>query len=97
MRTQNEILEELKINFVNNATIQQRYGLVAGQSFDEQFSKLSLEGALFHVLSYSIWILEGSISLTVIRGMMAGTKSERLLLQAGNLLSPTNIAGNPSN
>lgn len=41
--------------------------------------------------------ITGSISLTNISGMMAGTKSERLLLQAGNLLSPTNIAGNPSN
>lgn len=41
--------------------------------------------------------ITGSISLITIRGMMAGTKSERLLLQAGNLQSPVNIAGNPSN
>ena len=39
----------------------------------------------------------GSISLTNISGMMAGSKSSKLLLQAGNLLSPTNIAGYPSN
>lgn len=41
--------------------------------------------------------IKGSISLTTIRGMMAGTESERLLLQAGNLQSPVNVAGNPSN
>lgn len=41
--------------------------------------------------------IKGSISLTDIRGMMAGTKSEKLLLQAGNLLSPANPGGNPSN
>jgi len=59
MRTQLEIYTELTTNFVNNATIQQRYGLVPGQTFDEQFSKVSLEATLFHVVSYSIWILEG--------------------------------------
>ncbi len=41
--------------------------------------------------------ITGSISLTNINGMMAGTKSERLLLQAENLLSPVDTSGNPSN
>jgi hypothetical protein len=57
-RTLNEIYDQLTTNFVNNATIQQRYGLTPGQTFDQQFSKVSLEAALFHVVSYSIWILE---------------------------------------
>lgn len=58
MRSLLEIYTEITTNFVNNTTIQQRYALVPGQSYDEQFSKLSLETALFHVISYSIWILE---------------------------------------
>ncbi|WP_107039977.1 hypothetical protein [Brumimicrobium mesophilum] len=59
MRTQQEIFEEITTSFINNATIVQRYGLAAGQTYDDQFSKLSLETALFTVISYSIWILEG--------------------------------------
>ena len=41
--------------------------------------------------------IKGSISLTTISGMMAGSKSSKLLVQAGNLLSPINVPGNPSN
>ena len=41
--------------------------------------------------------IKGSISLTTISGMMAGSKSSKLLVQAGNLLSPINVSGNPSN
>ncbi len=41
--------------------------------------------------------IKGSISLTTISGMMPGSKSSKLLVQAGNLLSPINVYGNPSN
>lgn len=59
MRTQQEIFTEITTNFINNPTIIQRYGLISGQNYDSQFSKASLETALFTVISYSIWVLEG--------------------------------------
>jgi len=58
MRTLTEISDEQKENFVNNAIIQQRYNLVSGQTFDQQFSKLSLESELLHEVSNSIFTLE---------------------------------------
>ncbi len=57
-RTIIEISNELKANFVINSTIQQFYSLTPGLTFDDQFSKVSLEGILFYCLSFSIWILE---------------------------------------
>lgn len=57
-RTLTEITTELKENFVNNSTIQSFYNLIPGQTFDQQFSKVSLEGIIFYVVAYSIWVLE---------------------------------------
>ena len=55
-------LEEIRLSiverFVNNATVQSLYGLTPGQTFDSQFSKVSLEALFFHVVSFSILTLE---------------------------------------
>ena len=57
-RKQSEIYLTLTESFVNNEIIQQRYGLTPGQSFDQQFSKVSIEAVLFHVVAIGIWTLE---------------------------------------
>lgn len=53
-----EIKEDITRAFVENPYIIQAYGLVPGKSFDQQFSKLSLENVLFDIISYAIWILQ---------------------------------------
>lgn len=57
-RTINEIITQLKNDFVENSIIRQHYSLVPGQTFDQQFSKLSLEAAIFYVIALSIFVLE---------------------------------------
>ncbi len=44
--------------FVQNATIAELYGLQEGKTFDEQFSKVSLESILFYVVAFGIFALE---------------------------------------
>lgn len=41
-----------------NDTIKALYGLVPGKEFEDQFSKVSLESILFHVIATCIWTLE---------------------------------------
>lgn len=64
MRTLNEITSIIKSDFVANQTLATTYGLDIAKSFDEQFSKLSLEACLIHVVAMSIWLLEQIIGTT---------------------------------
>ena len=57
-RTIEEISTYLKSGFVGNETIRDAYGLVAGKTFDEQFSKVSIESILIYVFAASAWVLE---------------------------------------
>ena len=49
-----EIKKEMTDAFIADETIQQAYGLSPGQTFDEKFSKASLESILFYIIAVSI-------------------------------------------
>lgn len=57
-RSVQEITEFLKVKFVEDSTLQQVYGLEDGKTFDEQFSKVSIEARLIDVFAWASWGLE---------------------------------------
>lgn len=57
-RTIQEISTNLKESFVANETLKTIYDLDASKTFDEQFSKVSLEAILIFIFSTSAWLLE---------------------------------------
>jgi hypothetical protein len=57
-RTIEEIKTVMTSEFVANSHIVAMYGLDKTKSFDEQFSKVSLESIFFYVLAAAIWTLE---------------------------------------
>lgn len=57
-RTIQAISAAMKEAFVGDNTIQELYGLTPGSSFDEQFSKVSIEAILIYVVASSVWLLE---------------------------------------
>lgn len=57
-RTIAEIKKEMTDYFVRNETIQALYELDPEKSFEDQFSKVSLESILFYVVAVSVWTLE---------------------------------------
>ena len=44
--------------FITNDTVKALYGLDSKKSFEDQFSKVSLESILFYVVAVSVWTLE---------------------------------------
>ena len=58
MRTIQEISAQLKESFLTNETIQSIYELNPDKTFDEQFSKVSIEAVLIYIFSASVWLLE---------------------------------------
>ncbi len=62
MRTLDEIKQEIRANFVANETLQSAYGLDANKTFDEQFSKVSIEAVLTYVVAFSIWVFENILN-----------------------------------
>ncbi len=56
-KTRQEIKQEITSAFVNNDTIKSLYGLTPGNSFEEEFSLVSLENILFDMISFSIHLL----------------------------------------
>lgn len=44
--------------FIANQAVVSAYGLIAGKSFDEQFSSVSIESILFYVFAAALWSLE---------------------------------------
>lgn len=66
-RTIQEIKKEMTDAFVADSTLQTAYGLTPGKSFDEEFSKLSMESIFFYIVATSIWALEQVLELTVRR------------------------------
>lgn len=57
-RTINEIGKGMKEVLVADETIQEAYGLVPGRTFEEQFSKVSIEAILIYVVASAIWLME---------------------------------------
>ncbi len=44
--------------FIENETVQQLYELAPGQSFEDQFSLVSIESILFDSVAFAVWVLE---------------------------------------
>jgi hypothetical protein len=57
-RALNDITQELRTNFMANETIQSHYDLAPGAVFEDEFSIVSFEAILFHIIAVSIWTLE---------------------------------------
>lgn len=57
-RTIAEIKKEITDSFIKNETISVTYGLNSHKNFEEQFSKVSLESIIFHIVATAIWTLE---------------------------------------
>ena len=58
MRTLNEIIAAIKADFVASATIQNLYGIDENRTFDEQFSRVSIEAVISYVFAVDLWISE---------------------------------------
>lgn len=58
MRTIDEIKNAIRADFVANSTLKEAYGLDASKTFDEQFSKVSIEAILTYIVAVAIWTLE---------------------------------------
>lgn len=50
-----EIKQQITDDFVNNETIQQQYELTPGNTFEQEFSKVSLEWIMFDIVAFAIW------------------------------------------
>lgn len=57
-RTISDIKKEITGYFIANETVIQLYGLETTKSFEDQFSKVSLESIIFYVVAVAIWTLE---------------------------------------
>lgn len=57
-RTIEEIKKEMTDAFLADETLRLQYGFNPSKSFNEQFSKASLESIIFYIIACSIWVLE---------------------------------------
>jgi len=62
-RELSEIKQQITDEWINNETIKERYGLAPGQTFEQQFSKVSIENILFNVVAFAIWFFEKLLDL----------------------------------
>lgn len=64
-RTIEEIKKDMTDSFIENQAVISAYGLTAGKTFDEQFSRVSIESILFYVFAAALWSLEKLFNLHV--------------------------------
>lgn len=64
-RTIEEIKKDMTDSFIENQAVMSAYGLTAGKTFDEQFSRVSIESILFYVFAAALWSLEKLFDLHV--------------------------------
>lgn len=57
-RTLDEIKQAIRADFVANITLQEAYGLDSAKTFDEQFSKVSLEAVFSFIVASAIYLFE---------------------------------------
>ncbi len=61
MRTIAEIKQSMTAEFISNPSVIAKYELVEGKTFDEQFSKVSIESILFYVFAACAWFHESIV------------------------------------
>lgn len=57
-RDRKTIKKEMTDAFIGNAEIQSLYGLTVGNTFEQEFSLVSLENILFEIISFCVWTHE---------------------------------------
>lgn len=57
-RTIDQIKTDLKQAFMQETTLQEKYGFAANADFDSTFSRFSIESILLYIIAASIWTLE---------------------------------------
>lgn len=57
-RTIAEIKKEMTDAFMDDETLQLKYGFDPSKSFNDQFSRVSIESLIFSIVASSIWLLE---------------------------------------
>ena len=57
-RSITEIKLQITNEFIGNATIISKYGLTIGQTFEQQFSFVSLENIIFSIFAFCLWFHE---------------------------------------
>lgn len=57
-RTVQEIKNEMTKEFISDSAVVEAYGLDTEKSFDDQFSKASIESILFYVFAFCAWTVE---------------------------------------
>ncbi len=64
-RTIEEIKADMTANFVKQRAVISAYGLDVKKTFDQQFSRVSIESILFYVFATALWTLEKLFDLHV--------------------------------
>lgn len=57
-RTIAQIKQEMTDAFMAESAVRDKYGFTASDTFDVKFSKVSIEGLLFYVVAFGVWVLE---------------------------------------
>ncbi len=57
-RTVKDIKDEMTAEFVSDSAVVEKYGLDTTKTFDEQFSKVSIESIIFYVFAFCAWTVE---------------------------------------
>ena len=57
-RTIAEIKQEMAAAWMADSAVRDRYGLAETDTFESRFSKVSIEGLLFYVVAFGIWVME---------------------------------------
>ncbi|MCQ2298717.1 MAG: hypothetical protein MJZ81_01130 [Bacteroidales bacterium] len=57
-RTIAEIKQQMTDAWMAEGAVRERYGLSSSDTFEGKFSKVSIEGLLFYVVAFGIWVLE---------------------------------------
>lgn len=58
MARSEDIKLQMTESFISNVTIQERYELDPDKTFEQEFSKVSVENIWFSIAAFSIWTLE---------------------------------------
>lgn len=58
MRTIDEIKRQMTAAYMADKTVRERYGLTGSATFEETFSKVSIESILFYVVASAIYVVE---------------------------------------
>lgn len=64
-RTIEEIKADMTANFIKQPAVISAYGLDGKKTFDQQFSRVSIESILFYVFAVALWTLEKLFDLHV--------------------------------